>query len=107
MTGPGIEEVAGRYGPACPLRLPDSPVLVEGGGADNRGLVDPRVLVEVVCTAVAGHATLVGRPGTRIIPGPVIGDVVLHQRVRRPSVERQIGGTTGRVEAARVGHSVR
>ncbi len=44
MTGPCIEEVSGSYGPARPRRLPDSPVLVEGCGAYNGGLVGSRVL---------------------------------------------------------------
>lgn len=62
MTGPRVEEVAGRYGPARPRRLPDSPVLVERCGAYNRRLVDPRVLVYVVRTAVAGNGALEGCP---------------------------------------------
>ena len=100
MTGPCIEEVAGRDGPARSCRLPDSPVLVEGCGADNRGLIHPLVLVDVVRAAIAGDGPHEGRPGTGIIATPVVEDVVLYERTRRPTVERQIGGPAGRVEAA-------
>ncbi len=99
MTGPCVEEVAGRDGPARPQRLPDSPVLVEGGSAYNGGRVGSRGLVDVVRTAIAGHSALVGPRGTGVIPAPVVNDVVLHERARRPPVEGQIG-VAGWAEAA-------
>ena len=93
--------VAGGDGAAGPLRLPDAPVLVEGLGAfDGRGVV-PRRLVDVVRAAVAGDGALVRSRGP--VGAPVVDDVVLDERVRRPPVEGQVG-VAGRVEAARVGH---
>ncbi|CAM5234658.1 hypothetical protein SFUMM280S_08242 [Streptomyces fumanus] len=93
--------VAGGDGPTRPLRLPHAPVLVEGLGPLHRRRVVPRRLVNVVRTAVTGD-----RPHQRPRRPervPVVHDVVLDQRVRRPSVQREVG-VPGRVERPRVRH---
>src|SRR5690606_29747106 len=100
-AGPRVEVVADGDGPARPPRLPDAPVLVEGPGALDGGGVVPRRLVDVVGATVRSDRAHVRTRGP--VGAPVLHDVVLDERVPRPSVEGQVG-VTGRVEAARVGH---
>src|SRR6185312_11359844 len=101
VAGPGVEEVAGGDGAAGAPGLPDRPVLVERGGAlDRRGVVPGR-LVDVVGAAVAGDGALVGAGGP--VAAPVVGDVVLDQRIGGPAVQGQVA-VAGGVEAAGVGH---
>src|SRR5690606_34247527 len=97
---PGVEVVPGGDGAGADhLRLADAPVLVEGARALDGGGVVPRRLVDVVRAAVAVHgaAVLAGGP----VAAPVVDDVVLHQRVRRPAVEAAVAVARG-VEVAAV-----
>src|SRR5690606_15899300 len=100
-VGPRVEVVADGDGAARAPRLPDAPVLLERGGADDGRGVDPRRLVDVIRTTVTGDRAP-ERPGGPE-GAPVVDDVVLHERVRRPAVEGQIRVAL-RVEAAGVGH---
>lgn len=61
---------------AGPLVLADGPVLVEGGRADDRRLVDLLVLVDVVGGSVAGDGALVRHARARIVAAVVLEDVV-------------------------------
>lgn len=51
---PGVEVVLDGDGAADAVVAADRPVLVEGGGALDAGLVDALGLVDVVCVAVGG-----------------------------------------------------
>lgn len=116
--------VAGGDGTARPLAGPHRPILVEGRGALDAGLVDTLGAVDVVGAAItADRAEQRGsrRGVVRAIPphtlGPetqmgqgtqasedlpvVLNDVVLDQRVGGPSVHTQVS-VSGRVERARV-----
>jgi hypothetical protein len=101
VTGPGVDEVGERDGPAGSRRVANRQVLPEGLGALDGGLVDLLVLDDGVRAAVAGHGAhdLTGavRRAT-----PVFDHVVLDQRVGRPAVERDQGGAAAVLEAAGV-----
>ena len=97
-----LKWLRGGDGAAGPLRLPDAPVLLEGLGALDRRGVHARRDVDVVGAAVAGDGALVG--AGRPVGAPVVDDVVLDERVRRPAVQRQVG-VAGRAEGAGVGHA--
>lgn len=62
-------------------------VLVEGGGASDRWLVDLLVLVDVVDRSIAGHCALEGALCRALAVTGVLLDVVLNERVAGPSVD--------------------
>ena len=72
------------------LGAADGPVLIEGRGAENRGLVDAAGLVDVVGAAVVvdGAEALRARRGVEGAVG--LDDVVLDERVGGPAVEGEV-----------------
>lgn len=59
-SSPGIEMILGRDCAADALVGADRPILLEGGGAGDGGLVGARRLVDVVGAAVGGDGAFLG-----------------------------------------------
>lgn len=96
---PLLEVSAGGNGAADPLLGADGPVLLEGGGADDGGLVDAGAGEDLV-RALLEREVALGRPRLVGQQLPVrVHDVVLDQRVARPPVHGQVAGPVGRVGA--------
>lgn len=58
--GPCVEMVANRDGARRPMRLTDRPVLIEGGGPEDRWLVHALSLINVVHGTVRGQRAMRG-----------------------------------------------
>lgn len=93
MIGSG-DGAAGALGSA------DRPVLVEGRGADDGGLIHALGLVYVVCGSVGGHGTLQCSTGGRVVRSEVLYDVVLDERAGGPSVDGEVAVAIGAVGTA-------
>lgn len=93
--GPGVEVVAGGHGTAGALALTDGPVLVEGLGAGDGGLVHLSVLVDVVVGTVAVDGALVLHARAGVVGAVVLEDVVLDQGTLGPTVDTQVSITRG------------
>lgn len=76
QTSPGLEVIRGGDCAAGSLVLADGPILVEGGRADDRRLVDLLVLIDVVGGSIAGDGALVRHARARIVTAIVLEDVV-------------------------------
>ena len=87
---PLVKVLARIDGAADALGAADGPVLVKGGGALDRGLVDAPGLVDVVDAAVVldGAEPLGAR--RRVVRAVCLDDVVLDERVGRPAVEGEV-----------------
>lgn len=60
----------------------DAPILIESGGARDRGLLDPAHAVNAVCATVAFHSAKRHRGGARRYKtAPIIHYVILDQRI--------------------------
>lgn len=94
---PGIKVIRRRDSAAAALGLADGPVLAEGGGALDGGLVDARGLVDVVGAAVRGDAAEAGGARGRVVGAEVLDDVVLDERVGRPAVHGEVAVAVGLV----------
>src|SRR5687767_9965443 len=103
VRGPGIEVVARGDGSTHALLLPHAPVLVERARAFDRWCVHPLGAVDVVGATIAGDRAHEALPAGRPPGAPTIDDVILDQRILRPTVQRQIRIAV-RTERARVGH---
>lgn len=68
----------------------DGPVLLEGGGSLNAGLVGTSADVDVIGAAVRGHLALLLGIGRRVVGAKVLNDVVLYKRVLRPAVHSEV-----------------
>ena len=84
-----------RDGAAGALGLADGPVLIEGGGALDGGLVGAHAQVDVVRAAVAGDGAFVRQPAGGVVCAQVFEDVVLDERAGRPAVHRQVAVPVG------------
>lgn len=85
---PSIEVARGRDGTASRAGSASvGDVLVEGGGASDRWLVDLLVLVDIVDRSIAGHCALEGTLGRTLAVTGVLLDVVLNEWVASPSVD--------------------
>jgi len=97
QTGPRIEVVGSGDGSAGPMRLADTPVLLEGRGALNGWFIGAGGFVDVIRAAIGGHCALVRSAAAGWVEGAVaFDDVELDERARRPPVDRQVsiaGGT--------------
>ena len=98
-AGPGVEVVLHVDGAAGALLLADGPVLVEGGGAIDGGLVDALGAVDVVDTAVRGDGPETGGARARVVGAEVLDDVVLYERVASPAVDGEVRVAVGGVGA--------
>src|SRR5690606_12985936 len=89
-AGPGVEVRAGVDRAGAAVALADAPVLREGPGALDGGLVVAHGVQEGVRASVdVGGAAVVGS-ATGVVRAVGFDDVVLHQRVGGPAVERQV-----------------
>lgn len=73
---PGVEMVRCSDSSAGPLALTDGPVLVEGCRADDRGLVDLLVLIDIIGRTVAGDSAHVGHAGSGVVGSIAFENVV-------------------------------
>lgn len=87
---PGLEELARVDGAAVALLLADGPVLLEGAGPLDGGLVDARRLVQSVGAAGGLERAARLRAVARVVLAVVLEDVVLHERVLSPAVDAEV-----------------
>lgn len=73
----------------------DGPVLVEGLGAIDGGLVDALGLRDLVGGAVGGYGALDGGLRGGVVGAEVLDDVVFDQGVAGPAVDGEVGVTAG------------
>jgi hypothetical protein len=100
--GPGVEVVGSSNGTRRTLVLTDAPVLVEGSGTRDRGLVGADTLVDIVDGAISGDSTHVLEPAAGIVGAVGLEDVVLDEGVLAPAVDGEVRVTLGRVGALEV-----
>ena len=84
-----------RDGAAGALGAAYRPVLVEGGGADNGGLVSTHAEVDVVDGAVRGYGALCLQAGGWVVGAEVFRDVVLDQGPGGPAVDGEVAVAIG------------
>src|SRR5688572_12954565 len=99
VRGPRIEVIAGGDRSTDPPLLTHAPVLVERARAFDGRLVDALRAIDVIGAAVAGHRAHEPLSARRTVRAPALDDVVLDERILRPSVERQVA-VARRIEAA-------
>ncbi len=90
---PFTEVLSGRNSPHSSLTS-DRPVLREGTCAKDRGLVDTLAREDLVGAFLESEVSFASPRLTRGQVPMSIDDVVLDQRVPRPSVNRQVSGTS-------------
>ena len=101
VLGPGVEVVLHVDGAADALGGADGPVLLEGPGAVDRGLVGAGRDVDVVGAAVGLEAALVLAAAAGVVRSVRLDHVVLDERVAGPAVDCQISVSAG-VEGAAI-----
>jgi len=101
VLGPGVEVVGSGDGTGSTLVLTDRPVLGEGGGTSDGGLVGASVGAESVDGAVRGDRAELGHAaGARVEGAVALNDVVLGLRVVNPTVNGEVrAAVAGRVGA--------
>lgn len=87
---PGVKVILNRNVTADALDLTDGPVLVKGGGALDRGLVDAAGAVDVVGAAVRLEGPELGGPRAGVVGAVGLDDVVLDEGVGGPTVEGKV-----------------
>lgn len=97
LGGPGVEVGLHVDGAGAALVLADGPVLVEGLGAVDGGLVDTLGLRNLVGRAVRGDGALDAGGRGRVVGTEVLNNVVLDKGVAGPAVDRKVGVTLGAV----------
>ena len=99
MLGPGVEVVGSGDGTGSTLVLTDRPVLGEGGGTSDRGLVGASVGAESVDGTVRGDRPKLGHAaGARVEGAVALNDVVLGLGVVDPAVDGEVrAAVAGRV----------
>jgi hypothetical protein len=99
VLGPGVEVVGSGDGTGRTLVLTDRPVLGEGGGTSDRGLVGAGISAESVDGTVRGDRAELGHAARARVEGTVVlNNVVLGLRVVDPAVDSEVGAAvTGRV----------
>lgn len=102
LGSPGVEVGLHVDGTRAALVLANRPVLVEGLGAVDGGLVDTLGLGDLVRGAVRGNGALDCGVGGGVVGAEVLNNVVLDQRVAGPAVDGEIGIALGFV-GTRVG----
>lgn len=100
-AGPGVEVVLHGDGASDALGGADGPVLLEGPGTVDRGLVVASGDVDVVGTAVGLVLTLVLRSAAGVVGAERLNDVVLDERVAGPAVDGEVP-VAARVEGTAV-----
>lgn len=97
LGGPGVKVSLHVHGTRAALVGADRPVLLEGLGAVDGGLVGALGLRDLVRGAVSGQGALYGRLGRGVVGAEVLDDVVLDQRVAGPAVDGEVGVAIGLV----------
>ena len=99
MLGPGVEVVGSGDGTRGTLVLTDRPVLGEGGGTGDGGLVGASVGAEGVDGAIRSDRAKLGHAaGARVEGAVALNNVVLGLRVVDPTIYSEVGAAvTGRV----------
>lgn len=97
LGSPGVEVGLHVDGAGAALVLADGPVLVEGLGAVDGGLVDTLGLGDLVGRAVGSDAALDGSLRGWVVGAEVLNDVVLDERVAGPAVDGEVGVAVGLV----------
>lgn len=95
--GPGVEVVGSGDGTGRALVLADAPVLVEGSGTRDGGLVGADTLVDIVDRAVGGDGTHVLETAAGVVGAVGLEDVVLDEGVLAPAVDGEVRVTLRRV----------
>lgn len=88
---PGVDKVLEGDGSAGALVGADGPVLLEGGGAVDGGLVGAGRDTELVGGAVGGDGAAVGGLRGGVVVAEVLDDVVLDEGVAGPAVDGEVG----------------
>lgn len=83
---PRIKVVLDRDSPSDALLLTHAPVLVECSCSLNAGLVNALAFVDVICTPIRSDGALLGPGRGRIIGAKRLDNVILDERVGRPSL---------------------
>ena len=97
LGGPGVEVGLHVDGAGAALVLADGPVLVEGLGAVDGGLVDTLGLRNLVGRAVGGDGALHAGSRGRVVGTEVLNNVVLDKGAAGPAVDGKVGVTLGAV----------
>jgi hypothetical protein len=100
--GPGVEVVGSSNGTRRTLVLTDAPVLVEGSGTRDRGLVSANTLVDIVDRTISGNGAHVLKTAAGVVGAVGLEDVVLDEGVLAPAVDGEIRVALGRVGALEV-----
>ena len=95
VRSPGAEVVGSGDGTAGALVLANGPVLIESGGANDRRLVDLRVLVDIIVRTVTGQGAHMGHAVARVVASEVLQNVILNQRASSPAIDGEIGISVG------------
>ena len=90
MRGPGVEVVLHGHGTADTLGGADGPVLLEGLGAVDGGLVVASRDVDVVGAAVGVHSALVRAAAAGVVGAVRLNDIVLDEGVASPAIDSQV-----------------
>jgi hypothetical protein len=94
---PGVEVVSSSNSTRRTLVLADAPVLVEGSGTGDGGLVGANALVDIVGGAVRGYGAHVLETAAGVVGAVGLENVVLDQGVLAPAVDGEVRVTLGRV----------
>lgn len=89
-VSPGVEVVLHVDAATDTLLSADRPVLVEGPGTVNGGLVVTGGLVEVVSATVGVDSALVGGSAAGVVGAVGLDNVVLDERVAGPAVDGEV-----------------
>lgn len=100
VPAPGVEVVLHVDGSARALLGADGPVLLEGPGAVDRGLVGPGGDVDVIGAAVGLELALVLGLAAGVVGAVGLDDVVLYEWVARPAVDAEVAVALGIERAA-------
>ena len=96
-TGPHVEMVCGGDSPTRALGLAHGPVLIEGRGSLDGGLIGAGVGVYVVGGAVGGDAAFVCGARRGVVGPEGLDDVVLDEGRGRPAVDGEVAVAAWRV----------
>ena len=92
---PSIEVVLSRDVATNPLLGPDRSELGKRGSPQNRRLVDPLGLIDIICASVALDRPLLASAAGRVVRAVGLDDVVLDEGVLGPAVERDVAVDVG------------
>ena len=101
LTVPVVEMILHIHGALAALVLADRPVLLEGLGAVDGGLLDAGRDADLVVGAVGGEGAALLGVAARVVGAVLLDDVVFDERVARPAVHGQVA-VAGDVEVAAV-----